>query len=104
MREGRPFVDPEGGDRAATAASPRRPGAGRALTSAAANRHAHALRAEVDAIGVGVGTILADDPLLTARGALPRAAADARHLRPPAADAAGRARALDTRRRALSSS
>ena len=38
------------------------------LTSPAANRHAHRLRAEVDAIGVGVGTILSDDPLLTARG------------------------------------
>jgi diaminohydroxyphosphoribosylaminopyrimidine deaminase/5-amino-6-(5-phosphoribosylamino)uracil reductase len=38
------------------------------LTSAAANRHAHAFRAEVDAIGVGVGTVLADDPLLTVRG------------------------------------
>jgi diaminohydroxyphosphoribosylaminopyrimidine deaminase / 5-amino-6-(5-phosphoribosylamino)uracil reductase len=38
------------------------------LTSGAANRHAHAFRAEVDAIGVGVGTVLADDPLLTVRG------------------------------------
>jgi diaminohydroxyphosphoribosylaminopyrimidine deaminase/5-amino-6-(5-phosphoribosylamino)uracil reductase len=38
------------------------------LTSAAANRHAHAFRAEVDAIGVGVGTVVADDPLLTVRG------------------------------------
>jgi len=44
------------------------PGRRTPLTSAAANRHAHAFRAEVDAIGVGVGTILADDPLLTARG------------------------------------
>ena len=38
------------------------------LTSDAGNRHAHAFRAEVDAIGVGVGTVLADDPLLTVRG------------------------------------
>jgi diaminohydroxyphosphoribosylaminopyrimidine deaminase/5-amino-6-(5-phosphoribosylamino)uracil reductase len=39
------------------------------LTSDAANRHAQRVRAEVDAIGVGVGTVLADNPLLTARGA-----------------------------------
>ena len=39
------------------------------LTSEAANRHAHRARAEVDAIAVGVGTVLADDPLLTARAA-----------------------------------
>jgi diaminohydroxyphosphoribosylaminopyrimidine deaminase / 5-amino-6-(5-phosphoribosylamino)uracil reductase len=39
-----------------------------ALTSAEANRHAHRLRASVDAIGVGVGTVIADDPLLTPRG------------------------------------
>ena len=45
------------------------PGRRTELTSAAANRHAHGLRAEVDAIGVGVGTVLADDPQLTARGA-----------------------------------
>jgi diaminohydroxyphosphoribosylaminopyrimidine deaminase / 5-amino-6-(5-phosphoribosylamino)uracil reductase len=38
------------------------------LTAAAANRHTHAFRAEVDAIGVGVGTVIADDPLLTVRG------------------------------------
>lgn len=46
-----------------------RPGAPTALTSAAANRHAHAVRAEIDAIAVGSGTVLADDPRLTARGA-----------------------------------
>jgi diaminohydroxyphosphoribosylaminopyrimidine deaminase/5-amino-6-(5-phosphoribosylamino)uracil reductase len=45
------------------------PGRRTALTSATANRHAHGLRAEVDAIGVGAGTILVDDPQLTARGA-----------------------------------
>ncbi len=37
------------------------------LTSAEAERHAHCVRAEVDAIGVGVGTVEIDDPLLTAR-------------------------------------
>lgn len=39
------------------------------LTGTAANRLIHRERAEVDAIGVGSGTVLADDPLLTARGA-----------------------------------
>jgi diaminohydroxyphosphoribosylaminopyrimidine deaminase/5-amino-6-(5-phosphoribosylamino)uracil reductase len=37
------------------------------LTSAAALRHAHCQRAQVDAIAVGSGTLLVDDPLLTAR-------------------------------------
>jgi len=39
------------------------------LTSPAADRHAHLFRAEVDAVGVGSSTVLADDPQLTARGA-----------------------------------
>ena len=39
------------------------------LTGAAANRVIHRERAEIDALAVGSGTILADDPLLTARGA-----------------------------------
>jgi diaminohydroxyphosphoribosylaminopyrimidine deaminase / 5-amino-6-(5-phosphoribosylamino)uracil reductase len=39
------------------------------LTGPAANRYVHRERAEVDAIAVGSGTLLADDPLLTARGA-----------------------------------
>ncbi len=63
------------------------PGQHTRLTSAAANRHAHRLRAEIDAIGVGVGTVLADDPLLTVRGVyrglpLTRVIFD-RHLRTP---------------------
>ncbi len=68
MREGRPFVVLK----AATSIDGRiaeAPGRRTALTSAAANRHAQRFRAEVDAIGVGSGTILADDPELTARGA-----------------------------------
>lgn len=44
------------------------PGLRTDLTSAPANRHAHRIRAEVDALGVGVNTILVDDPLLTPRG------------------------------------
>ena len=66
MREGRPFVILK----AATSLDgclAGAPGQRTALTSASANRHAQAVRAEVDAIGVGVGTILIDDPQLTAR-------------------------------------
>jgi len=37
------------------------------LTGPVANRRVHRQRAEVDAIAVGSGTIIADDPLLTAR-------------------------------------
>jgi diaminohydroxyphosphoribosylaminopyrimidine deaminase/5-amino-6-(5-phosphoribosylamino)uracil reductase len=40
-----------------------------ALTGEVANRLIHLQRAEVDAIAVGVGTVLVDDPMLTARGA-----------------------------------
>ena len=39
------------------------------LTGPAANRFIHRDRAEVDAIAVGSGTVIADDPMLTARGA-----------------------------------
>jgi len=42
-------------------------GASRWITGAAARQHAHALRARYDAILVGVGTALADDPALTCR-------------------------------------
>lgn len=37
------------------------------ITSKEARAHAHQIRALVDAIAVGIGTVLADDPLLTAR-------------------------------------
>ena len=89
MREGRPFVVLK----AATSVDGRiaaAPGQRTILTSAAANRHAHRVRAEVDAIGVGSGTILADDPELTARGAfrerpLARVIFDRRLRTPPQA-------------------
>ena len=67
------------------AATPGRP---TRLTSACADRHAQRVRAEIDAIGVGVGTILSDDPQLTSRVAyrerpLTRVVFD-RELRTPA--------------------
>jgi diaminohydroxyphosphoribosylaminopyrimidine deaminase/5-amino-6-(5-phosphoribosylamino)uracil reductase len=44
-----------------------RPGERTQLTSDAARRHAHGVRAEVDAIAVGSETVLVDDPALTVR-------------------------------------
>jgi len=66
------------------------PGLRTALTGAAANRRVHRQRAEVDAIGIGSGTLLVDDPLLTARGAyrgrpLTRVVFDRRLRTPPTA-------------------
>ena len=43
------------------------PGARTQLTSAEANRRTQRLRAAVDAIGIGLGTLLTDDPILTVR-------------------------------------
>jgi diaminohydroxyphosphoribosylaminopyrimidine deaminase / 5-amino-6-(5-phosphoribosylamino)uracil reductase len=43
------------------------PGVRTPLTSAEANRRTQRLRATVDAVGVGSGTVLADDPILTVR-------------------------------------
>jgi diaminohydroxyphosphoribosylaminopyrimidine deaminase/5-amino-6-(5-phosphoribosylamino)uracil reductase len=43
-------------------------GSSRWVTGAAARQHVHEVRADHDAILVGTGTVLADDPSLTARG------------------------------------
>ena len=89
MREKRPFVVLKAAVSQDGCISER---AGRRtmLTSEPANRHAHLVRAEVDAIGVGSGTVLADDPWLTVRGAfrerpLIRVVFDRRLRTPPGA-------------------
>ena len=66
------------------------PGRRTQLTGAAANRRVQRQRAEVDALAVGSGTMLADDPLLTPRGAfraraLTRVILDRRLRTPPSA-------------------
>ena len=66
------------------------PGVRTPLTGAAANRRVQRQRAEVDAIAVGSGTVLTDDPLLTPRGAyrarpLTRVIFDRRLRTPPSA-------------------
>lgn len=66
------------------------PGIRTRLTGAAANRLIHRERAEVDALAIGSGTLLADDPLLTPRGAyrarpLTRIVFDRRLRTPPTA-------------------
>jgi diaminohydroxyphosphoribosylaminopyrimidine deaminase/5-amino-6-(5-phosphoribosylamino)uracil reductase len=44
------------------------------ISGEASRRRVHALRGRMDAIVVGIGTVLADDPILTARPAGPRTA------------------------------
>jgi diaminohydroxyphosphoribosylaminopyrimidine deaminase/5-amino-6-(5-phosphoribosylamino)uracil reductase len=66
------------------------PGARTPMTGRAANRLIHFERAEVDALAVGSGTILTDDPRLTPRGAfrqrpLTRVVFDSRLRTPPTA-------------------
>jgi diaminohydroxyphosphoribosylaminopyrimidine deaminase/5-amino-6-(5-phosphoribosylamino)uracil reductase len=89
MRTGYPFVILK----AATSLDNRiaeRTGARTTLTSVESRRHAHAVRAEVDAIAVGSETVLVDDPLLTVREVrrdrpLVRVVFDRRLRTPPAA-------------------
>jgi len=69
----------------------RRAGERTQLTGTVADRHAQRLRAEVDAIAVGVGTILADNPRLTVRDVyrprpLTRVVFDRALRTPPAAE------------------
>lgn len=66
------------------------PGVRTALTSSEANRRTQRLRGAVDAIGVGSNTVLADDPVLTARAGyrlrpLVRVVFDRRMRTPPSA-------------------
>lgn len=49
-------------------------GSSKWITGEEAREHAHRIRGLMDAIIVGVGTVLADDPLLTARGEFARKA------------------------------
>ena len=66
------------------------PGVRTLITSADANRRTQRLRGAVDAVGVGSGTVLADDPVLTARDChrlrpLARVVFDRRLRTPPSA-------------------
>lgn len=87
--EGRPMIIVK----AATSLDARmaaEPGVRTPLTSAEANRRTQRLRGAVDAVGIGSGTLLADDPVLTARDChrlrpLARVVFDRRLRTPPSA-------------------
>jgi diaminohydroxyphosphoribosylaminopyrimidine deaminase/5-amino-6-(5-phosphoribosylamino)uracil reductase len=87
--EGRPMVIAK----AATSLDSRMaaaPGVRTMISSAAANRRTQRLRGAVDAVGIGSGTVLADDPVLTARETyrgrpLARVVFDRRLRTPPSA-------------------
>ncbi len=66
MRRGRPFVIAKIATSLDGMVALRR-GERTAISSEAANRRTQRLRAEVDAVGIGSGTLLVDDPVLTAR-------------------------------------
>jgi diaminohydroxyphosphoribosylaminopyrimidine deaminase / 5-amino-6-(5-phosphoribosylamino)uracil reductase len=66
MRQGRPWVIAKAGV-SADGRVAARPGTRTAITSTASLRRAQRLRADVDALAVGVETVLVDDPLLTVR-------------------------------------
>jgi diaminohydroxyphosphoribosylaminopyrimidine deaminase/5-amino-6-(5-phosphoribosylamino)uracil reductase len=68
MRLGRPFVTMKVATSLDGKVAARR-GVRTRLTGPAADRRVHRDRAEVDAVAVGSGTILCDDPILTPRGA-----------------------------------
>ena len=71
IRTGRPFVTgkiAESRDGRITTGSPR----ARWITGKAARLDGHRLRSRCDAILIGAGTVLQDDPLLTFTGCLPR--------------------------------
>ncbi len=73
ITQGRPFIIAKAATSLDNRVSPK-PGARGQITSPESLRHAHGVRAEVDAIGAGSETILVDDPQLTAR--------DVRRVRP----------------------
>ena len=80
----------EGGPERATGSWRQRPGQRTALSSTPANRPSQLLRAEVDAIAVGIATVLHRRSAADVPRGLPGAPADAGRVRPPPACRPGR--------------